>query len=82
MKPGCDQLADWMKRRGLNLSETADHFGWDQTFISKLINGHRLPGLANAIKIERETGIPVEAWQSSEQDAVSAQVGRTAKKTK
>ena len=71
MPSGANQLMDWMKRRGFTMTEAAEYFGWDLTFISKLVNGHRLPGLTNAIKIERETGIPVEAWMSSELDTAS-----------
>ena len=62
VQTGAQQLLDWMKRRGFSKMDTAAHFGWDLTFISKLVNSRRLPGLVNAIKIERETGIPVEAW--------------------
>lgn len=68
MKSGAEQLRDWMERRGFNQTETAIFFGWDMTFISQLVNRKRSPGLTNAIRIERETGIPVEAWLSSEQD--------------
>lgn len=60
-----------MKRRGFNQTQTAEHFGWDPTFISQLLADpprRRKPGLDNAIKIERETGIPVEAWSSSALD--------------
>lgn len=60
-----------MERRGFNQRETAEHFGWDETFVSMLLADpprRRKPGLTNAIKIERETGIPVEAWVSSELD--------------
>lgn len=64
MTTGADQLRDWMKRRGFSLAEAADFFGWDQTFISKLINGRRSPGLANAHIIEAKTGIPTQAWLS------------------
>ena len=68
MNSGAQQLTDWMKRRGFNAKETAAYFGWDFTFVSKLVRGHRLPGLMNAIAIERKTGIPVEAWMSSQLD--------------
>lgn len=68
MQSGAEQLKDWMERRGFNQRETATHFGWDETFISQLITERRKPGLMNAIRIERETGIPVEAWASSELD--------------
>lgn len=66
MKTGAEQLMNWMERRWPESSrkqrDTAEHFGWDETFIAKLVTGARLPGLVNALRIERETGIPVEAW--------------------
>lgn len=62
MKPGPEQFKDWLRRRHLNQGEAAKHFGWQESFISQLVNGKRTPGLENAITIERETGIPVEAW--------------------
>lgn len=68
MQSGAEQLKDWMARRHMTATETAEYFGWDKTFVSKIVRGHRLPGLANAITIERMTGIPVEAWMPSEVD--------------
>ena len=66
MKSGPQQLKDWMIRRKFLQRETADHLGFHETFISQLLNGARVPGLENAIHIERETGIPVEAWLPSD----------------
>lgn len=68
MKHGALMLKVWMERQKLSQRETAEHFGWNETFLSKIMRRHRTPGLANAIKIERETGIPVEAWMVSELD--------------
>jgi transcriptional regulator with XRE-family HTH domain len=68
MQSGAAQFLDWMRRRGFNQTETATFFGWDMTFISQLVRGKRKPGLTNAIRIERETGIPVESWVSSQLD--------------
>jgi len=64
MKSGAEQLKDWMHRRRFLQREAAEHLGFDATFVSQLVNGARIPGLDNAIKIERETGIPVEAWST------------------
>jgi plasmid maintenance system antidote protein VapI len=76
MQPGAEQLKDWMDRRWPSSTrpqrDAAAHFGWDETFISKLCRGERSPGLTNAIRIERETGIPVEAWMSSDLDETAA----------
>jgi len=84
MKTGAEQLTDWMKRRWPESQrpqrDTAEHFDWDETFIAKLVNGDRAPGLVNALRIERETGIPVEAWVSGVLDTpVSAAPGRARK---
>lgn len=75
MKTGAEQLQDWIDRRFPNSErprrDAAEHFGWDETFIAKLLTdgpSQRKPGLTNAIKIERETGITVESWVSSELD--------------
>jgi transcriptional regulator with XRE-family HTH domain len=65
MKSGPEQLKDWMHRRRFMQREAGEYFGWDETYVSQLVNGRRSPGLENAIQIERMTGIPVEAWSSS-----------------
>ena len=62
MESGIEQLRDWMERRGFNQTETAAHLGLDVPYVSQLMNGHRRPGLANAVAIADKTGIPVEAW--------------------
>jgi len=82
MKSGAEQLKDWMDRRGFNQREAASHFGWDETFVSMLCRGTRSPGLGNAVKIERETGIPVEAWMSDELDESAERVGTASRKRK
>ena len=66
MKTGPEQLKDWMHRRRFLQREAAEHLGWHEAYISQLLNGHRVPGLDNAVEIERKTGIPVEAWVASE----------------
>jgi len=68
MKSGPDQLRDWMHRRRFLQREAADYLGFDETFVSHLVNGKRTPGLDNAIIMERKTGIPVEAWLSDGED--------------
>lgn len=65
MKPGPNQLREWIDRKGLADGEAAKVIGVDFTYISKLVNGHRQPSLDNAVKIERVTGVPVGAWVSS-----------------
>lgn len=86
MKSGPEQLKEWMERRwSLSLRpqrDTAEHFAWDETFISQLVTGKRTPGLTNAIRIERETGIPVEAWVSSELDEHATSASTKSRKAK
>jgi len=67
MQHGRSQLRDWMKRREFTQREAAAYLGIDETFLTKLLSGVRQPGLTNAVKLERHTGIPIEAWMSSEQ---------------
>ena len=59
---GRDRLREWMDRSKLNQTETAQLLGFDAVFLSQILNGHRRPGLDNAITIERVTGISVESW--------------------
>ncbi len=86
MKTGAEQLSDWMERRFPESTrrqrDTAEHFGWDETFIAKLMTGARLPGLVNALRIERETGIPVEAWVPSGLDTPVSAAPERARKAK
>jgi hypothetical protein len=35
----------------------------DNTTVSKLLSGDRVPGLKVALHLERETGIPVGFWE-------------------
>lgn len=74
MKSGPDQFKDWMHRRRFLQREAAEYLGFDETFVSQLVNKRRSPGLDNAILIERKTGIPVEAWLSHEDDKSAAAV--------
>jgi transcriptional regulator with XRE-family HTH domain len=55
-----------MDRRMVNQRETAELLGITEAYLSQLLNNKRQPGLDNAIKIERLTGIPVEAWTLSD----------------
>ena len=50
----------------MNQHEAAQLLGITDVFLSQLVNGHRQPGLANAISIERHTGISVESWLLTE----------------
>lgn len=84
MKPGHEQFKEWIGRRFPNSErpqrEAAELFGWDETFISKIVRGDRSPGLTNAHTIESETGIPTEAWLSSALDNSSQPVAASSAK--
>jgi transcriptional regulator with XRE-family HTH domain len=80
MKNGPEQFKDWMHRRRFMQKEAAAYFGWHETYISQLLSGARTPGLDNAVQIERQTGIPVEAWMSTELDKLSETVASGARK--
>lgn len=66
MQQGREQLRDWMKRRGVNQREAAILLGLNEVHFSQILNGHRQPGLANAVRIEQRTGISVESWALNE----------------
>lgn len=75
IEPGATQLRDWMRRRGFNTqAEVAGFLEIDQRFVSEFLNEQRRPGLKIALVIERKTGIPVEAWESSGLDESSQAV--------
>jgi transcriptional regulator with XRE-family HTH domain len=66
MQSGAAQLRDWMDRRTYNMTETAAVLGLQLPHLSMILSGKRFPGRNKAVKIERLTGIPVEAWSLSE----------------
>jgi plasmid maintenance system antidote protein VapI len=80
MQSGAWQLRDWMTRRGLLQNEAAEALGFHEAFISQLVNGRRSPGLNNALKIERVTGIPVSAWASTRLDKPESLVAANTRK--
>lgn len=82
MQSGPEQLMDWIGRRGLDQRKAAEYLGMNETFMSKLLKGHRCPGLKNALKIERMTGVTVEAWESSRVDSSDEPIKRVPRKAK
>jgi plasmid maintenance system antidote protein VapI len=68
MPVGPKELRDWMDRRGFNCEEAARNLGMHPSMLTKLANGTRNAGLKIALRIERKTGIPVEAWESDQSD--------------
>ena len=80
MQSGAELLKAWIERRGYRQNEAAIHLDLNEAFLSMLVNGKRLPSLDNAIRIERHTGIPVEAWSSSERDSSEPAIAAVAGK--
>jgi transcriptional regulator with XRE-family HTH domain len=66
MKSGAELLKAWMGRMGLNLTQTAAELEMQLPYLSMIASGKRNPGLRAAVKIERRTGIPAEAWLATE----------------
>jgi transcriptional regulator with XRE-family HTH domain len=62
MANGRERLRQWIDRSKLNQLEAAQIIGVDHTQLSHILLGRRRPGLDTAVKIERATGITVEAW--------------------
>jgi transcriptional regulator with XRE-family HTH domain len=58
-------LASFMDGEGLTQVELAARLRRSQPFISKLRRGLVEPSLREALRISRETGVPVESFVSS-----------------
>jgi len=59
---GRTRFQQWLDKSQLNQREAARLLGVHYTHVNQILSGRRLPGLANAVAIERVTGIPVGAW--------------------
>lgn len=70
MLEGRQRLRDWMERARLTQREAAKLLGIHYTFLSQILSEtrDRTPALATALRIERVTGIPVEAWVPTDVD--------------
>ncbi len=79
---GRERLAQWIERSKLNQLEASIIIGIDPTQLSQILNGNRRPGLDNAVKIERRTGIVVEAWVPLADDEPAEPVGASSRKSR
>lgn len=70
---GAEQMKDWMRRRGFTQADAARYLEWTEPYLSKLLSGDGNLGLRNALKLERLTGIPVEAWASTDLDETATE---------
>lgn len=62
MKSGATQFAEWLETRGFSRTEAAKFLRVKVPQVSQWVLERRRPGLRNAAKLEKLTGIPVEAW--------------------
>jgi transcriptional regulator with XRE-family HTH domain len=71
MDSGQERLRAWIDRAKLTQRAAAKLLGIHYTFLNQLLSTNyrrRSPALGTAIRIERLTGIPVEAWMPTEVD--------------
>ena len=78
MADGRDALRKWQEKRGFNQREMADVLGFHETYVCQILKGNRFPALANAVRIERVTGIPVESWLARRSTKAASHVSKTA----
>ena len=76
------RLREWMKRSQLTQRAAAKLLGMHYTFLSQILNEERSPALRTAVRIERATGIPVEAWMPTDVDTEPQPVGAGSHKRK
>ena len=70
MVDGRTRLREWIDRSKMTDRAAAQLLGIHFTFLSQILNSgrDRSPSLKTAVRIERVTGIPVEAWMPTEVD--------------
>ncbi len=66
MQSGASQLAEWIRKRNEKKADVAKQFGITAGYLSMFLSGERSPGRDLACLIHELTGIPVNAWSSSE----------------
>ncbi len=73
MVVGPKLLDDWCERMKFPTNKAAcDYLGLAESTVCKLRKGTREAGLDVALKLERLTGIPVEAWSDVSDTLVMA----------
>lgn len=78
---GRERLAQWIDRSKLTQAEAAVIIGIDPTQLSQILAGKRRPGLDNAVKIAKATGIVPEDWvPSAEDDDATETLGMSRKR--
>ena len=55
-------IADYLAETNTTQADLADKIGVSEGMLSLIIRGFRQPSLDVALRIEKETGVPVEAF--------------------
>jgi transcriptional regulator with XRE-family HTH domain len=55
-------LAFWRRTNDRSLQSLASEVGCTQSFLSEVENGNRTPSLKMAARLNRATGVPIEAF--------------------
>lgn len=66
MANGAERLTEWLHRSRLKQRVAAELLGMTEGYLSQLLHGVRRPSLTVALRIEGETGIPVQSWALSQ----------------
>lgn len=61
---GSKRLADYRDRWKLKQYELAARLEVTDAYLSQILSGRRRPSLPIAVRIERETGVTVDAWMT------------------
>jgi transcriptional regulator with XRE-family HTH domain len=77
-----ERLAAWIERSKINQREAARLLGMDHTVLNQILKGRRGAGLSSAMRIERATGIPAEAWMPTDDGETGELVGVGARKSR
>jgi transcriptional regulator with XRE-family HTH domain len=60
---GSELLKAWMERAKFTTQrQAAQALGLDESFFAALLARRRQPGLANAVGLEQQTGVPASSW--------------------
>lgn len=81
LQGGRTRLRAYCTRMRLKQYELADLLGMHEATLSQIFSGVRRPGLDTALRIQRITGIPVDAWSDTERGTTESD-GRRQRKTR
>lgn len=73
-------MAEWLERSKMTQRAAAALIGLHFTHLNQILRGRRMPGRDNAVLIEQQTGIPVEAWTPTAVDSSARSGSRIVRK--